>query len=308
MASQGAPGTPRHYAVSELKNRILNIAQTSVYHVKFGLPASASSFLGNSARGITDGVISDIELLCSEASLPGSGLATHDVTNDYHGVAEKMAYRRLYDESIDLTFYVDRDYNVIEFFDGWINYIVGEGTTFSREQYKDPYVHYRMNYPVNYRSTLYIVKFEKDQNISNSMTYTFVNAFPTNIISMPVSYEQSQLLKCTVSFSYTRYVRERIFNSIPQTFPDPKSPGVVEQNTNNFNVTDNDLNGRNPVYNDFLNIGNPGLDQFGVRDQLGRPPLGRPNPTTQEAVVVATSNIPLGRTAQNSSGIEIREA
>jgi hypothetical protein len=234
MASQGAPGTPRHYAVSELKNRILNIAQTSVYHVKFGLPASASEFLGNSARGITDGVISDIELLCSEASLPGSGLATHDVTNDYHGVAEKMAYRRLYDESIDLTFYVDRDYNVIEFFDGWINYIVGEGTTFSREQYKDPYVHYRMNYPVNYRSTLYIVKFEKDQNISNSMTYTFVNAFPTNIISMPVSYEQSQLLKCTVSFSYTRYVRERIFNSIPQTLPDPRSPGVVERNANNF--------------------------------------------------------------------------
>lgn len=229
-----ASGTPTHHSISELKSRILNIAQTSIYHVKFGLPQSASNFLGNSARGITDRTISDIELLCCDASLPGSGLATHDVTNDYHGVSEKMAYRRLYDESIDLTFYVDRSYNVIEFFDGWINYITGEGTTFSRDEYKDPYVHYRMNYPDKYRSTLYIVKFEKDKNINNSMTYTLVNAFPTNIISMPISYEQSQLLKCTVSFSFTRYVRERKFISIPQSVPDPRSPGVVEQNSSYF--------------------------------------------------------------------------
>jgi len=234
-----AAGTPIHHSISEIKSRILNIAQTSIYHVKFALPESAASFLGNSARGITDRTISDIELLCCEASLPGSGLATHDVTNDYHGVSEKMAYRRLYDDSIDLTFYVDRNYNVIEFFDGWINYIVGEGSTFSREEYKDSYVHYRMNYPKNYRSTLHIVKFEKDVNIGTSMQYTLVNAFPTNIISMPVSYEQSQLLKCTVSFSFTRYVRERSSNSIPQIISDPRSPGVVEQNNNNFNSDEN---------------------------------------------------------------------
>ena len=37
------------------------------------------------------------------------------------------------------------------------------------------------------------------------LTYTFINAFPLSIASMPVSYESSSLLKCTVSFTYSRY-------------------------------------------------------------------------------------------------------
>jgi hypothetical protein len=49
-----------------------------------------------------------------------------------------MAYRRLYDDSLDLTFYVDRNYNVIEFFDGWVRlYKLDWVRTFSIEQYKE---------------------------------------------------------------------------------------------------------------------------------------------------------------------------
>ena len=32
-----------------------------------------------------------------------------------------------------------------------------------------------------------------------------MDAFPRTISSMPVTYDASDLLKCTVSFSYTRY-------------------------------------------------------------------------------------------------------
>ena len=47
-------------------------------------------------------------------TLPGSSLTTHEVNNDYHGVTEKMSYRRMYDDTIGLTFYVDRNYKVIK--------------------------------------------------------------------------------------------------------------------------------------------------------------------------------------------------
>ena len=283
MAIQGGAGTPRHYTVSDFKNRVLNIAQTSVYHVKLQPPPSVISFLQSAGRGFNyfslDGA--NVELLCAETSLPGSSLATHDVTNDYHGVSEKMVYRRMYDDTIDLTFYVDRDYKVIEFFEGWMNYITGEGTTFNRSEYKRDTTHYRMNYPKTYKSDIYLVKFEKDSPVqSNSLYYSFIGAFPISITSMPISYEQSSLLKCNVSFSYIRYVRERKFISSPAKIEDPRSPQAVQYNTSNVFFRP-DLYGSKTSSgpNDFLNIGNPALDQFGIRDQLGRPPAGSPGPT-----------------------------
>ena len=48
-----------------------------------------------------------------------------------------------------------------------------------------------------------IIKFERDHK--QSLTYTFVKAYPIAVNSMPVSYDASNLLKCTVSMSYIRY-------------------------------------------------------------------------------------------------------
>ena len=41
------------------------------------------------------------------------------------------------------------------------------------------------------------------------LDYTFVNAFPLALTATPVSYEESQVLKCSVSFNFIRYVMER---------------------------------------------------------------------------------------------------
>ena len=40
--------------------------------------------------------------------------------------------------------------------------------------------------------------------------YEFLDAFPIAMNSMPISYEASQLLKCTVSMAYTRYIVNRM--------------------------------------------------------------------------------------------------
>lgn len=235
----GTPTPVRHVSVDEIKSRVLNIAQTSLYYVTIPPPASAENFFSFLGRDLTSNDIPNIELLCSEASLPGSSFATHDVTNDYHGVTEKMAYRRLYDDTLDLTFYVDRKYKVIEFFDGWMNYIAGEGSRrdsgLGRPSFKSPYVNNRFIYPTVYKSDIYLTKFEKDPNASGTrMNYTFVSAFPMNIVSMPVSYDQSQLLKCTVSFSYIRYVRERTFVPISSVTSNPQARGIVELNNKEY--------------------------------------------------------------------------
>ena len=212
--------TPRPYRTSDLKSRITNLAQTSVYQIKIQPPPGVFQFLKEFGREfdyIREG--ENLEILCESAMLPGSAAATHDVTNDYAGVSEKMVYRRMYDGNMDLTFLVDHDYNVIEFFDGWIDYTTGVGRNGSRNMYKSRYANYRMSYPNDYRSEMYLTKFEKDVAYPGSISstnaepkqlqYTLVGAFPESITSMPVSYGASDLLRCTVSMSYIRYVRER---------------------------------------------------------------------------------------------------
>jgi hypothetical protein len=202
---------------SQLKSRILQLAQTSVYQIKLSPPPSVLSHLRqNGFDYALDG--EDIELLCSSAVLPGSGLKTHDIVGDFQGVSEKMAYQRMYDESVDLTFYVDHDYKVINLFDGWLDYISGKGTgqRLSRTNALSYASNYRMNYPNSYKTNMHIVKFEKDVSPDRGifyddelfqLTYTLVNAFPKTIVSTPISYEGSQILKYSVSMSIQRYVR-----------------------------------------------------------------------------------------------------
>ena len=207
---------PNKISTSAIKSRLLNIAQTSVYRVKIQPPFAVENFLTRAGRQFNySGDGGDIELLCNETSLPGSSLATHDKTSDFIGVTEKFAYRRVYDETLDMSFYVDKKYNVIEFFEGWIDFISGVGRNGSRSDYKSTPIGYRMSYPKDYKTNIYVTKFEKDIR-NKQLAYTFVDAFPIAINSLHVSYDVSDLLKYSVSFSYVRYVRER-FQAEAQT-------------------------------------------------------------------------------------------
>lgn len=207
MAGTGGAAA-KHYKMSEIKQKLLRPAQTSVYMVSVQTNSAVNSFVQK--RGYSSQKHQEmINLACCETSLPGSSLATHEVNNDYHGVTEKMVYRRIYDDTIDLTFYVDWEYQVIKYFQGWMNFIVGEGDYFTTEQYKNPATFYRMKYPQQYKSDIHLIKFEKDVSKNSprpTLKYQFIQAFPINIVSIPVSYDSSDLLKMTVSFAYTRYV------------------------------------------------------------------------------------------------------
>ena len=216
---------PSKKVLSDLKASILNPAQTSHFQCWFNPPNPVKAWveeradisLGNGYTGKEE----FFSLSCSEASLPGSSLATHDITNDYQGVTERMAYRRIYDDVLGLTFYVDRNYNTIKLFERWIDYISG---ITDPTVYKSPYTNQRVSYPSFYKSDIFLSKFEKD-HFSNESTlpkvtfdYTFVKAFPRDITAIPLSYEQGQILKCNVSFSFIRYVVEDKTENLLTTF------------------------------------------------------------------------------------------
>ena len=190
---------PRARSIQDIKTNLLRPSLTSHFEVELGLPNVSS------LRQILGANQDKLNLMCSEASLPGSQLTTLDLNNDHTGVSEKHAYRRMFDATIDLTFYVDaEDYLPIRFFEAWIRHIVNEDVDDGGDILGVNY-NYRVKYPDEYIAEgLTVRKFERDY--TGSLEYKFVRSFPLSISSMPVSYDSSSLLKTTVSMSYIRYV------------------------------------------------------------------------------------------------------
>lgn len=146
-------------------------------------------------------------LLCSEAVLPASAYATSEVKDNFIGVTQEFAHTRLYTD-IDLVFYIDKDYQVLGFFEAWMDYISGGGEEALRESFGKPGYYRRFNYPDFYKTNgIYIKKFERDfaTGGERNVTYQLKNAFPKSMSSIPVAYGGADLLKVSVSFNYDYY-------------------------------------------------------------------------------------------------------
>ena len=198
---------PSSQKISQIKSKLLNPALTSHFMIYLGLPRDQQGFRQYMAENALVLDQDRLQLSCCDASLPGSSLATTELKNDFTGATERHAYRRIYQDRIDLTFYCDAEqYMPIRFFESWMKFIMNESGSsgVAKENYS-----YRVKYPNQYKGCgLEVTKFEKNINQKSSvvpLTYKFVNAFPVAITSMPVSYDASSLLKCTVSMNYTRY-------------------------------------------------------------------------------------------------------
>ena len=249
-------------SISQIKANILRPALTSQYIVQIPFPSGLPR--GRLTR-ILGADQEKLNLLCCETSLPGSSFLTSEALDDHTGVTERHAYRRNYGQQIDLTFYVDADkYLPIVFFETWMSYIAGE--TYLPGPKQRNFSH-RFLYPHDYKAQqgFKIKKFERDyhtqtkrpnplEDIVNiiagtdfgsietkktgpDIEYEFLDVFPVAINSMPISYDTSQLLKCTVSMAYTRYIINRVhdFSQAPSAnvgsnvTPGPTGSGAANE-------------------------------------------------------------------------------
>ena len=213
--SDGGPSNQRR-KITDIKSKLLRPALTSHYICKFDLPTPVKNWTASKGTPYDPESKDLVEISCSEAALPGSSFMTHDITGDFSGVSEKHVYRRAYDQVASFTFMVDHDYTSIKIFENWMSYIVGEqfASDIGRPGVNDQNYFYRVRYPEQYTTdmtnggALYISKFERDYADDTSikgLQYQFIKAFPLSITTMPVRYDASDLLRCTVNFSYSRY-------------------------------------------------------------------------------------------------------
>jgi len=163
------------------------------------------------------------EFMCNETSLPGSSFSMFEETGSRQGMVEKFPNRREFPE-ISMTFYVDAEYGIIRLFEEWLNFInplynqygrATKGTSRGGVERFNDWEFFRFRYPNTYKRPLAVTKFERDTHMSpmkdvvrtpSMLTYYFVNAFPTQLTALPVTYEGSTITKTTVTFNYDRYV------------------------------------------------------------------------------------------------------
>lgn len=165
----------------------------------------------------------DINFLAYDAVLPGTSYETGQVYGDRQGRIEQYPTRRVY-PPVDISFYINQDYNTLQFFEQWMaaispNYgdVDGSYTKFNYPKSKD-----------QYEKEVVITKFERlfrqpnQRLVENGVygppltyvEYTLRNAYPVNLISVPVSYEGTNILKTTVTFNYDVYNFKRKNDSI----------------------------------------------------------------------------------------------
>jgi hypothetical protein len=153
---------PKIRSVSKIKESLLRPALTSFFEVEIPFPQGdlgLSAFIGQGQD--------NLNLRCSNASLPGSNLATLELNNTFHGVTQRHAYRRVYDDRIDLEFFVDAEkYMTIRFFEKWIDAIMLQDGVDSADPISQDYS-YRVRYSDEYVSSsgLKVRKFEIISNI-----------------------------------------------------------------------------------------------------------------------------------------------
>ena len=213
-----SPSAALNLSMNDIQNKIGNLALTNTYYVNIALTEQLKTHFDKSYKDISKGGIQKfvdekLGYLCSEATLPVSSYATAEVKDNYMGIPQEFAHTRLYTD-VDMTFYVDSDYSVLRFFEGWMDYISGGNTKIDGKS--EPAagsdvggnVYRRFVFPDFYKvKTMTIKKFERD--FKTQLTYTFINAFPKGLTAIPVSYGPADLLKVTATFNFDRYVVER---------------------------------------------------------------------------------------------------
>ena len=182
------------------------VAQTSHYKVEFrGIErlTSLSSYLRS--RDISNQFISrELGEYCRSAQIPGTQIASHSAIDQFPGVTEKFAYRRQF-PNVTMRFYVDYEYKVQKFFELWQEYILSGSNTSDGVDFDQKNYYYRVKYPDQYKcERIRLLKFDRDHK--EGIEYNFLGAYPKNISSTQVSYDQSRILEVTVQFEYDRYI------------------------------------------------------------------------------------------------------
>ena len=228
---------PLYKKINDVQSDLFPLSLTAEFKVTLGLGYESGQTSENSlgswlnACGVVNSSadLGRYDFFASDVTLPGASFDMAESMGDRQGTIERFAQRRLY-APLTVTFYVDSDYNILRLFEEWMNYINPihnesgryKGSYQGPKGYDDRNNYYKFRYPDKYRKRIIVTKFEKDfyQGADMNETrirdgddlipgsllfYQFIDAFPSNIVAIPLTYQGTSVMKVTIEFQYLRY-------------------------------------------------------------------------------------------------------
>lgn len=161
-------------------------------------------------EGVSE-IVRDLHFFAETAEFPGTQILTQEIR--YYDMPEKIAYGKAHDE-LNITFRVDRDYQVKRLFDAWVNSIYDRQTG-------DIY------YKHIYAGGLQI--YQIMENGFSSYVIEFEDLFPTQVGQISLGWDQSGTytrLPVTFSFKRMRTIANKMIFRKPSFGPNESNKGV----------------------------------------------------------------------------------
>jgi hypothetical protein len=148
----------------------------------------------------------DLPFICRSASIPGMEISTIDIKPQGWGRTEKRASDFM-KANLALTFMVDSNFAVKQFFHRWIQTVVNYnalGGPLSQDSSKK--LPYEFDYKDNYSGVVQVEVYSENKDTKGNVKvykYQFDKAFPVSIGSVETAWEnQAEIMLLTVAFAY----------------------------------------------------------------------------------------------------------
>ena len=149
----------------------------------------------------------NLNILCSNVSLPGKQIMTHERRIGMEN--NKIAYG-FANEDVTMTFYLMNDYNIKKYFDRWRSAALNEGSweiNYKSEYQNDIKIHQLRKPLVGYSKSIGPLRIQGNLGGGSVYSVNLLEAFPTQISGIALSNEQDGLVQLTVTFAYTNWTR-----------------------------------------------------------------------------------------------------
>ena len=206
-------GTNLNKFISEINSRG-GLYKPNLYFVMINKPPGLNS---------KEGVLETVMYMCNSAALPGVQMLTSDYKRQGFGTFDRRPFG-VQITDIPLTFFVDNQGNLMNFFHEWMDNIVHYhegGSSAGEHAVKGGYQKFEVGYRTDYITSIEIYCF--NQNSDAIMKYTLYEAFPIQMGDITIAWAETDSFSILpVQFTFRTYDYERLS---PHPLPDDPVKG-----------------------------------------------------------------------------------
>ena len=194
------PYTPASFKISEFKSAIGNLVRPNLFIATLG---GYKKIVGGNTTPLSD-IDSTFKFRCEKAELPGRTLATsEDAVGS--GPSLKLPYDITYND-MTLSIICSTDMKERDFFERWINKIIGSGGASNSAGLVSYYSDYAMGVTLKVE--------QLDESGQSLITYTLHDIYPTALTPMNASWEENNTYqRFGVTLAYRYHTYELPFNA-----------------------------------------------------------------------------------------------